>query len=199
MTKKLYLILNGKTDFMLLKKQALDAIAGGIDIVQLGNAEHIPESNMQEIATLFHHHKVPLLIYDNAELALKYNCAGVHYEHIPQNFNKQNFPRDFLVGVTVGNNDVKIQEAISKGVAYISFCSLFPTKSAADCEIVSQGKILQTAQKYNIPVYVAGGIQEKHLGELKKIPVEGIVMISGILESADIVETVSYLKKKINE
>lgn len=199
MKKELYTVLNGKNDFTILLKQIQQVLSGGIDKIQLYNAEILSESDLGKLIHLCQNHRVPLLIYNNLDLALNLGCQGVHLDEIPKNWNELEFSEGFIKGITVSNDAEKIQKAVDLGFDYISFCSLFPTESVANCEIVSPEIIQNTIHKFQIPIYVAGGIKNEHLDELKHWNIKGIVMISNVLNSKNIAQTIQEIKEKINE
>ena len=198
MKKEIYLIADCVEDFNRLFPAIRTALQGGADKVQLFHARNYNRPQITEILECCNLHNAKLLIHEDVEFAVAHNCHGVHFDSLPDCGFSQKTPSSFITGVTVGNDGDAITKAVEFPVDYISFCSLYPTESAPGCELVDKNIIMNTAKNFNVRIYVAGGIKKEHLEEIKKWPVAGIAMISGILDACDIKEHVRQLKQKLN-
>src|SRR5690554_7919382 len=79
---------------------------------------------------------------------IKYtDLSGVHFDSIPESLEdvKNDIGREIIVGITCVNDLKTIEWADNYHVDYISFCSLFSSKNAGECEIVKP----ETIQKAN--------------------------------------------------
>lgn len=198
MKKELYLILDCSIGFELLFSQAKQALEGDADKIQLFNADRLTNLEIEQLLKVCHHNQALLLINQDFDFAILNNCDGVHFDELPDCWNSDKVPISFLVGLTVGNEENTIKKAIENSVDYISFCSLYPTKSATNCEIIDQQNIIKASEKFTIPIYVAGGITPEHLDEIKDWPIAGIAMITGITEAENITARVKEIKKRLN-
>lgn len=198
--KKLYLIVDAKKSFSLIFSQIKEAINGGVSILQIYNPDYWQENNIREVQLYCKSKNVSVFFYENLELAQKLNLDGVHLEEIPDNFDKikSKNSKDFKFGLTVSNDLDKIEKAVNLGVNYLSFCSVFPTSFTDNCEIVDMKNIKSTLKKYNIPIYLAGGITKEKLEEFSDLNIAGIVMISGLLNSKNIKAEAEEILKKLN-
>ena len=198
MKKELYLILDCSIGFDILFSQVKQALEGGADKIQLYKANIFQELQVAQLLKLCHHYQALLLINHDFDFAISNNCDGVHLDELPDSWDSDKVPTSFLVGLTVGNDEKDIKKAIENSVDYISFCSLYPTKSATDCEIIDHQNITNASENFNIPIYVAGGITVEHLDEIKDWPIAGIAMITGITEAENITTRVREIKKRLN-
>lgn len=194
----LYLVLDAKTNFSKLLNQVEQAVKGGIDLLQLVNAELYNNQELNEINQLCNSKKVKFILYNNIDLAIENHCAGVHLDIIPSDLKSVDLPDDFIVGVTVGNDFKVIEKYVNWGVDYISFCSLYPTSSAINCEIIDEKIIQQAIKEFDLKIYVAGGIKEHHLQIIKHWRIAGVAMISTLINAKNIEEKVKKIKKNLN-
>ena len=74
-----------------------------------------------------------------------------------------------------------VKWAAEHHVDYISFCSMFPSSSAATCEIVSYESVKKAAKIFDKPLFLAGGIYPGNIKQLKDLEYDGIAVISGII------------------
>ena len=198
MKKEIYLVIDCSESYDKVYSQVIEALKGGTDKVQLFNADLYTNDQIVKLVECCHDYKAKLLINQDVDFAISNNCDGVHFDQLPESWTRDNVPTAFLVGITVGNDERIIKNAIDHSVDYISFCSLYPTKSASKCEIVEKQNILNAAKNYSIKIYVAGGIKSEHLSEIKNWPIAGIAMTTGIIDAQDITENVQKIKQKLN-
>ncbi len=184
-------MLNPVMDRNLLLEKLEHALKGGVEIVQIWNnwpdsfsADNKKDliSDITEISLRF---DAAVLINEEWELLKETDLDGVHFDEIPENFNsiKSEIKRDFITGITCGNDLNIIQQAIEKGADYISFCAMFPSASVSNCEIVWPETVRKARQMTQLPLFVSGGITPENLRDLKDLNIDGAAVISGIMNS----------------
>ena len=185
-----YLVLNPEMDTELLLTRLADALSGGLQAVQIWNnwQPGAPRLDVIEAAgRLCIQYNVPLLINQEWELLLQSPwLQGVHFDSIPADFKyiKQTVDRRFIAGITCSNNLDTVTWADEHNLDYISFCSMFPSPSASQCDLVMPATVRQARKLTHLPIFVAGGVTPQNIIELKKItPFDGVAVISGILSS----------------
>jgi thiamine-phosphate pyrophosphorylase len=200
---RLYLVLNPTKDWDELLTSLHQALKGGVGIVQVWDhwAEEVTDSakgtllvRIKELADKF---QVAVLLNEDWELALAYGLDGVHFDRIPEDWDKAKIQlRKKLIGITVGNDLETVRWANENRLAYISFCSVFPSSSVDTCEIVLPGTIKKAREMTDIPIFLSGGIRLENLPLLERYSYEGIAVISGILNEENPREAANaYLKQ----
>ncbi len=130
-------------------------------------------------------YEVPVLINDDWELLKTSPLDGVHFDSVPDNFSqiKEEIDREFIAGLTCGNDLETIRWADENGFDYISFCAMFPSPSVGSCEIVSPETVRKAREITDLPLFVSGGITPEKINELEDLDFEGVAVISGILNA----------------
>ena len=108
--QKEQLLLYAVTDRSWVGKQTLlqqieDALRGGVTLVQLREKELSEEDFIEEailVRELCHKYKVPLIINDNVDVALKSGADGVHVgiEDQPVEEIRKRVGTEFIIGAT---------------------------------------------------------------------------------------------------
>lgn len=188
----LYLVLDPSIQQELLLSKLKSALKGGVGILQIWNNWPVPFEKshkidlINRILEVSEKHDVPVLINNEWDLVKDTRLSGIHFDKIPNNFDtlKAEFNRELIIGVTSGNKLATVEWADKNKIDYISFCSLFPSRSAGVCEIVTTDTILKARKITQIPLFVSGGITNDNLLELQGFGISGVAVISGILDAA---------------
>lgn len=164
------------------------AIIGGVDVVQLWNTHlSLSSSLYRELRKITRDYSVPLLVNNDLEVAKKFDLDGVHldfYDIKPMEI-KRKFGKSFLVGYTISNDIERAVWAEEVGADYISFCSVFRSKSVRDCDIVPLQTLKDAKKRLSIPVFASGGINFQNASKVLQTGVDGIAVISAIQRSRD--------------
>lgn len=166
------------------------SLKGGVDVLQLWkprkNSLEIREL-ARELLNLANDYDVPLIINNDVQLAKDVEADGVHldgYDVTPSDARKA-LNEQSIVGYTVGNELKWIKWAETVGADYVSFCSVFPSASAIQCEIIPLEAIRSAKSVTHIPVFASGGITLSNAHLVLKTGVDGIAVISAILKASD--------------
>lgn len=187
----LYLVLDPAIEESVLISKLKSALEGGVNILQIWNnwPTHFLDKDkielINKIVDVSKLYAVPVLINEEWELLMKTELSGIHFDSPPTEINPilKVVNRDIIIGITCSNDIELIKWSEENRVDYISFCSLFPSKSAGVCEIVSLQTILDARKITQIPFFVSGGITVDNLMELNEIGIQGAAVISGILDA----------------
>lgn len=189
---KLYLI----TDRRFLKGRSLNesveaAILGGVTIVQVREKD-ISSRQFFEISRsvkqVTDYYGVPLIINDRIDIAQAVDAAGVHLGqsdlHMP--IARKILGDGKIIGISAGNSS-EAAEAEKHGADYVGIGAVFPTgsKSDADDPIGLEG-LKNTVASITIPSVAIGGINSANAASVFGTGVNGISVISAILDSEDI-------------
>lgn len=132
-----------------------------------------------------HDKGVPILINNRWQYLRETPLDGVHFDTIPTDYEgiREGIDRPFLCGITCTNGMEPILWAKDNGLDYISFCSMFPSNTAASCELVSHDTVRKARRLYDGPIFLAGGIKPHNMGQLQDLPYTGLAVISGVMNS----------------
>lgn len=184
----LYLVIDPTMEEQALLNKLQLGLTKGLAAVQIwDNFKNVSnvEGLIQKISALCTVHKTPVLINNRWEYLKSLNLDGVHFDQRPHNLDSivSEIPRSFLVGLTCGNNLDEVRWAANNRVDYISFCSMFPSSSAGDCEIVSHETVEKAREIFDKLLFLAGGIDLETIDKLEKLKYDGIAVISGIMNA----------------
>jgi len=177
-------------------------ILGGVSLLQLRAKGHDPETLLnlaKELTTLCSKHHVPFIVNDHVQLAKDCGAPGLH---LGQDDGSLDEARSILgQHVLVGRSTHSVaqaQAALAEGADYIGFGPLFPTptkKGRPGIGLENIG-IVEEAVGYAIPVFCIGGIKPGNLAEVKAAGAKRVVVVSHLLQTADVAaETRNILKQ----
>jgi thiamine-phosphate pyrophosphorylase len=194
MTKKIeggvYLVVDPMLGLQKIFAKVKCALEGGVDVIQLWdhwNPEDSPGEFISAICALAHPYSVPVLIHKHWQLLEAFPLDGVHFDEVPSDLNqvRQQIGRPFLIGITCGNDQSRIDWAINNRLDYISFCSMFSSSTANSCELVRHDLVKEVRAITDMPIYVAGGITVDNLPSLVPLGISGVAVVSGIMKADD--------------
>ncbi|NII24588.1 thiamine phosphate synthase [Pseudoflavitalea sp. X16] len=186
----LYLVIDPAKGWEKVLPAVQQAIAGGIDIIQVWNHWH-PEQQktafIEKICRAAHPYHIPVLMNEDWQLMNDTSLDGVHFDEIPASIDaiRQQVQRPFWGGITCGNDLQKVQWAVDNRLDYISFCSMFPSATANSCELVKIETVQAARALTNMPIFLAGGITPDNLSLFEGTGMNGVAVISGIMNAED--------------
>lgn len=142
---------------------------------------------LETICSLAHANDIPVLANNRWELLLDFPLDGIHFDTFPEDVGsiRKRIARPVLVGTTLGNDLTALEHQHARELDYLSFCSMFPSTSAGECEIVRPEAVVAARKMVDVPVFLAGGIRADNLSELAGLPFDGIAAISGVMHAPD--------------
>lgn len=188
---KLYLI----TDRRFLKGRSLaesveSAILGGVTIVQVREKD-ISSREFYEIAKsvkqVTDYYKLPLIINDRIDIAQAVDAAGVHLGQSDLHMldARRILGQGKIIGISAGNS-VEAAEAERNGADYVGIGAVYPTGSKNDADIVGLDGLRDVVSSIAIPSVAIGGINSSNVRDIFGTGVNGISVISAILDEEDI-------------
>ena len=187
--------LNGRT----LKEVVKESLDGGVTFLQLREKnlddKHFLEEAV-ELQELCKQYKVPFIVNDNVDIALKMNADGVHVGQSDMQAAdvRAKLGPDKIIGVSAQTVEQAVL-AQQRGADYLGVGAVFPTGSKADADDVSFETLKAICEAVTIPVVAIGGITQENLEQLKGSGICGIAVISAIYAQSDIKEASSKLKE----
>jgi len=146
-------------------------------------------------------HHIPLIINNRWEYLKQIPLDGIHFDEIPENLIeiKKEISRDFIIGVTCNNEISTIEGAEKHQLDYISFCSMFPSKTASSCELVNFETVKKAKSIFTGKLFLAGGIDLNNIKNLEELNYDGIAVVSGIMSVENPSETIKHYHQKIKK
>lgn len=183
-----YLVVDPSLDETILIEKLREVLQEQVVAVQLW--DNFPPHKdsldlIQKVTELCHQKDVPVLINNKWELLHHTTLDGVHFDAIPDNFERirKELGREIISGLTCNNDLSYLHWANDNRIDYVSFCSIFPSRTSNSCELVNFETIQEAKKITSMPVFLAGGINPENLPELKCLSFDGIAVISGIMSS----------------
>lgn len=177
-------------DGMSLYEAVKRALEAGISIIQIREKDLKDEDFLAEatkIVDLCKSYGALSIINDNVEVARKSQASGIHIGQDDADLKtiRENFPDDFIIGVTVHNKDQAIK-AYKNGADYLGCGAIFPTGSKSDADLMTIDTLREITASVEIPVVAIGGINKTNIKDLKETGIDGISVISAIFKEDDI-------------
>lgn len=173
-----------------LVEQVEDTLKAGATFIQLREKDFPFEDFLKEakeIKDVTDRYKVPFVINDNVDIAMKCGADGVHVGQGDMNAkNARNIiGEDKILGVSASTvEQAKIAE--ENGADYIGVGSAFKTNTKSDVNVISMDTLKDICNSVSIPVVAIGGINEENIFNLKNTDIDGICVISAIFSKENI-------------
>ncbi|APQ95236.1 thiamine phosphate synthase [Clostridium botulinum] len=174
-----------------LKKVVEDAILGGVTIVQVREKDVFTRefyNVAKEVKEVTDYYKVPIIINDRLDIAQAIDASGVHLGQKDMHLNiaREILGKDKIIGISVGNVKEAL-EAQNNGADYLGIGTIFPTGSKKDVDaIIGIDGLSKIKDSISIPSVAIGGINKTNFKDVLKTGIEGISVISAILDEDDI-------------
>lgn len=197
------LLLYGVTDRKWLDGRKLvddveKSLKGGVTILQLREKQLDDEEFLKEaleIKKICEKYKVPFIVNDNVEIAIKSNAHGIHVGQ------KDMVAKD--VRKLIGENKIlgvsaqTVEQALlaeKMGADYLGVGAIFSTDSKSDAESVDISTLKEICKSVKIPVVAIGGIGKDNISLLENSGIVGVAVISAIYGENNIEVATTQLK-----
>jgi thiamine-phosphate pyrophosphorylase len=204
--KKLELTLYLVTDRRPLCGRCLEecveqAILGGATLIQLREKE-ISSSEYLDLASkvkaVTDRYGIPLIINDRVDIALAVDAAGVHLgpEDLPVPVARKLLGSHRIIGASASS----LEEALSleaEGADYLGVGAVYPSTTKQNTERVSLEELRRIKSAVGIPVVAIGGIDAENASEVIGTGVDGVAVVSAIINRTDIREAARLLLLKL--
>lgn len=198
----------GITDSNLVSKENFlysieELLKGGIKIIQYREKNKSKDEMLQD---LFHIKKLTekygaiLIINDHIEIAKIIGAHGVHLGQLDCNLKKARdlLGEEAIIGISTSNID-EIKKAILEGADYIGVGPIFKTSTKLDTPPLVTEETLKYLNNIKIPFTFIGGIKKDNITTLLKYKNKSFAIISELLKSKNIRNTVLEINNIINK
>lgn len=191
--------LNGRTLYEVVK----ESLDGGVTFLQLREKDLDDENFLKEaieLKELCKEYKVPFVINDNVDIAIKMDADGVHVGQSDMEAGdvRAKLGPDKIIGVSAQTVEQAVL-AEKRGADYLGVGAVFPTGSKDDAKDVSHETLKAICDAVSIPVVAIGGITLENASQLKGSGICGVAVISAIYAQDDIRKASENLKKVVEE
>ena len=170
----------------IIINEVIAAIKGGAVVVQFRDKESSDAIYLaDQLVKVCHEYKVPLLINDDIELAIKVGADGVHIgrEDGAISEARDRLGADAIIGVSCYNFVEQAFGAQEQGATYVAFGRFFPSSSKplaapAELDTLRKAKFL-----LDIPIVAIGGILPENGGPLLTAGADLLAVIGGLFET----------------
>lgn len=201
--KKLYLVTNSdkysEEEFL---ERIESALKGGVDILQLREKDKTDLEILnlgKKVKDLCDSYKVPMLIDDKPHLAWALGI-GVHLgaEDLPIDLGRKLLGKDALIGATAKSVEAA-KRAENEGADYLGVGAIYETKTRVKTKRTSLETLKEIKENVGIEVYAIGGLNYDNIDILKGSGIDGICVVTAIMDSPNVEEEARKLKEKINK
>ncbi len=191
--------LNGRTLYEVVK----ESLDGGVTFLQLREKNLDDENFLKEaieLKELCKEYKVPFIINDNVDIAIKMDADGVHVGQSDMEAGdvRAKLGPDKIIGVSAQTVEQAVL-AEQRGADYLGVGAVFPTGSKDDADEIAHETLKAICDAVSIPVVAIGGITLENASQLKGSGICGVAVISAIYAQDDIRKASEDLKKVVEE
>ena len=183
-----------------LADMAENAISGGAGVVQFRDKLSLGRDFYQgalEIKRVCARHDVPLIINDRLDIALAVKADGVHLgqEDLPLDVARGLVKENFIIGVSASTVATGLTAAL--GADYLGVGAVFMTGTKKDVRTGGLAVIQGLIGQVPCPIIAIGGITAENVGTVVNKGVQGVAVISAILDG-DIQKNTEMIRKAID-
>ena len=187
---------------LIIKTEEL--LSNKINLLQYRNKKASKQLRMtqaKELQALCHHYQVPFIINDDYELCGILNADGIHLgkDDITIEEVRGRLGNNIIVGISCYNDFERVNEMMTTNCDYIALGACFPTKTKPNAPHASLNFLENVVEISIKPVVAIGGINLQNVGNLMKLGVAGIAVISNILNNQKPLDNFLMLKEKIEK
>ncbi len=186
--------LGGRT----LAEQVEEALRGGATLIQLREKNMDKEEFLKEafeIKALCQKYKVPFIINDEVDVAVKCGADGIHVgQHdMAAGMVRSEIGPDMLLGVSAQTVEQALL-AEKNGADYLGVGSVFTTSTKLDADSVTFDTLKEICAAVSIPVVAIGGICADNILKLSGAGIDGVAVVSAIFAQQDIEKATRELR-----
>jgi thiamine-phosphate pyrophosphorylase len=186
---RLYLICDSQPARGDLDGLLRDAIAGGVDVVQLRDKELEARPLLARAslaAAVCRDHGVPFVLNDRPDLALEVGADGVHVgqDDAPVALARRILGPDAVVGLST-HGPADLEGAADQDVTYISAGPVEATPTKPGRPGTGLGYVTEASARSSVPVFVTGGVTPGKIPALRDAGVRHFVVVRYLTQAPD--------------
>ena len=167
------------------------AIEGGARVVQYRDKHSPPATrlaNALALVALCRAHAVPLIVNDDAQLALESGAAGVHLGRDDSDVPaaRRLLGDAAIIGVSCYNEGERARRARDQGADYVAFGRFFPSHTKPQAVSANLDLLRQARAELSLPIVAIGGITAENGATLVAAGAHALAVIEGLWGQADV-------------
>ena len=199
----LYLVTDDSSDKKKFLNTIEESIKGGVKVVQIREktSDTLTFYNLAlEVKKITDIYDIPLIINDRVDIALAIDADGVHVgqSDLPCDITRKLIGKTKILGISA-STIYEAKKAQKEGADYIGTGAIFPTATKDDAPSVTKDELKNIAESIDIPVVAIGGIKLSNVDEIKDCGIEGISVVSEIMDSPNPKKTSEELLERFNK
>lgn len=187
----LYAITPSTPDHGALLKQVEQALKGGIGLLQYRDKTSPPSkkrTTAKALQQLCQQYDTPLIINDDAQLALSSQACGVHLGQADGSIKQARalLGENAIIGVTCHHDLSLALTAQQEGADYVAFGRFFHSKTKPGAPLAGTALLTQANALLDIPIVCIGGINQQNSPPLLAAGANYLAVIDSLFSAADI-------------
>lgn len=179
-----------------------EAVKNGVSIVQLREKQETTRYVFDlaaKVKKITDQYQVPLIINDRIDICIAVDAAGIHIgdDELPVSVVRNIIGPEKILGVSVKTVE-KALEAENAGADYLGVGAIFPTQTK-QTQLTSIKTLKDIKSKVEIPVVAIGGIKERHISHFSNTNIDGIAVVSEIMNAKDVSLKAESLRRAIDK
>ena len=176
-------VLKGGATFLQIREKDLEEVSF--------------EEEARELKELCAEFRVPFVVNDSVEIALKIQADGVHVgqSDIKGRDIRAMIGPDRILGISAGTPE-EAAAAEKAGADYIGVGAVFGTSTKKDAKPMDHALLQEICENVKIPVVAIGGIDGGNILLLKGRKMAGVAVVSGLFACEDIKKAAEDLREK---
>lgn len=167
------------------------ALAGGASVVQYRDKHSTPAARLAmalSLAGVCREHAVPLIINDDAKLALECAAAGVHLGRDDTDVRaaRRLLGDAAIIGVSCYNEGERARRAQDQGADYVAFGRFFPSRTKPHAVPASLDLLRAARAELALPIVAIGGITAENGAALVAAGADALAVIEGLWGQSDV-------------
>lgn len=166
------------------------ALQGGARVIQFRDKtadqawKHAAALHLKHLCAEF---SVPLIINDDARLALDSGADGVHLGRDDQSVEQASelAAEGIIIGVSCYNDLRQAERAAELGAGYLAFGSIYPS-SSKPAAVRCPPEVLGQAKRLGLPVVAIGGLTPENGAAVIAAGADYLAVISGVFAETDV-------------
>ncbi|VAX39951.1 Thiamin-phosphate pyrophosphorylase [hydrothermal vent metagenome] len=199
--RSLYLLLTAKSCQQEIEFVLQEALAGGVDIVQLrekkmNDGDLLPLA--RKVCQITKQAGALFIMNDRPDIALLANADGLHIgqEELSVKEARKIVGADSLIGVSTHDIE-QAKQAVLDGADYLGVGPTFPSKTKSFDNFSGLPFIQQVANEISLPWFAIGGISEENLSDVINAGASRIAVSHAICRNNKPQQAAKQLKKKL--
>lgn len=200
--KKVYLVTDYRIPFEELLKRTKEALKAGVKLVQYRDKNISTKLMCDRAERLFNlckKYNAVFLVNDRVDVAMAIDADGVHVgqDDMDCKIARNLLGADKIIGVSTKTLE-ESRKALDDGADYLGCGAIYST-STKDTSVLSISELKEIKENINLPIYGIGGINTENITDELKELLDGVAVITAILNSDNIEKTINKFKSILEE